>query len=92
MTKKLHKTLENTKFAQCPVVALAANPSNSSSDAANEPFGVNSLIEKLKEVTFIPNRNSDGPFLFAIDHCFNIKGQGLFSSLGSFYLYFNSHY
>jgi selenocysteine-specific elongation factor len=72
MTKRLHKTLENTKFAQSPVIALAANPNNSS-----EAMNVNSLIEKLKEVTFIPNRNSDGPFLFAIDHCFNIKGQGL---------------
>lgn len=80
MTKKLHKTLENTKFAQCPVVAIAANPTslpNETQDApCIEPIGVSHLIEKLKEVTFIPSRNTDGPFLFAIDHCFNIKGQG----------------
>lgn len=23
-----------------------------------------------------PKRNSEGPFLFSIDHCFGIKGQG----------------
>ena len=74
MTKKLHKTLENTKFAQCPVVAISANPN---SEQESKPIGVECLIEKLKEITFVPTRNADGPFLFAIDHCFNIKGQGM---------------
>jgi selenocysteine-specific elongation factor len=74
MTKKLHKTLENTKFAQCPVVAISANPN--SEETNSQPLGIECLIEKLKEITFIPMRNADGPFLYAIDHCFNIKGQG----------------
>lgn len=92
MTKRLHKTLENTKFAQCPVVALAANPSVNNSNendsvVCNEPIGISNFIEKLKELTFIPNRNANGPFLFAIDHCFNIKGQGLFLRFNKFFVF-----
>ncbi len=25
---------------------------------------------------FLPVRNKDGPFLFSVDHCFGIRGQG----------------
>ena len=34
------------------------------------------LIETLKVVTFLPSRNENGQFLFSVDHCFTIKGQG----------------
>ena len=82
MTKRLHKTLENTKFAKCEVVPVSANPSSASSEASEQAdapkacVGVDALVNKLKEMTFVPKRSSSGPFLFAIDHCFNIKGQG----------------
>lgn len=79
MTKRLYKVLETTKFANCPVIAVAANPAlqdGKETCQQNTIFGVDALINKLKELTFVPNRNPDGPFLFAIDHCFTIKGQG----------------
>jgi selenocysteine-specific elongation factor len=84
MTKRLHKTLENTKFANCEVIAVSANPNSSAQEtqgASSEPtatksIDIDKLIDKLKELSFLPQRSASGPFLFAIDHCFNIKGQG----------------
>ena len=35
------------------------------------------LLETIKNNTFFPEkRNENGEFLFAVDHCFTIKGQG----------------
>jgi len=33
-------------------------------------------IERLREMTILPRRSDEGPFLMSIDHCFPIKGQG----------------
>lgn len=98
MTKRLLKTLEPTKFANSPIVAVAANPQeltaqiqpvtdvNQATESlslsepvkqANSGLNVNVLIDRLRQVTFLPKRvNVNGPFLFAVDHCFTIKGQG----------------
>lgn len=37
---------------------------------------VKDLVEVMKKSVKVPNRSATGPFLFAIDHCFPIKGQG----------------
>lgn len=90
ISKRLWKTLENTKFANCPIVAVAANRQTTEDDKENieksvsnlniqdtSMLNMNLLIETLKTCTFLPNRRSDsGPFLFFVDHCFSIKGQG----------------
>ena len=34
------------------------------------------MIESLKRLTFLPKRDPSGPFIFSVDHCFGIKGQG----------------
>jgi selenocysteine-specific elongation factor len=34
------------------------------------------LVAVMRSRVQIPHRDGDGPFLFAIDHCFPIKGQG----------------
>ena len=34
------------------------------------------MIESLKRLTFLPSRDPNGPFIFSVDHCFGIKGQG----------------
>lgn len=39
-------------------------------------ININLLIESLERATFIPERSENGPFLFSVDHCFSIKGQG----------------
>lgn len=74
MTKKVLNTLKNTKFCDAKVVAIAASPNQG--DGLAEPIGINELVSCIKEMTYIPNRNEDKPFVFSVDHCFAIKGQG----------------
>ncbi|KAF4517689.1 hypothetical protein B566_EDAN016515 [Ephemera danica] len=38
--------------------------------------GLEKLLESLRNSSFVPKRNSSTPFVFAVDHCFAIKGQG----------------
>ncbi|PSN35635.1 Selenocysteine-specific elongation factor [Blattella germanica] len=34
------------------------------------------LVEMLKKFAFVPERHMSQPFLFAVDHCFSVRGQG----------------
>ncbi|GAB1603062.1 selenocysteine-specific elongation factor-like [Argonauta hians] len=77
MTKRLLKTLESTKFAKSPIIAVSANPGGSESgDNPPKAEGIVELLDTLKMYTYIPDRNIDGPFIFSADHCFSIRGQG----------------
>lgn len=76
MTKRLHKTLENTRFKECPVIAVAAKPGGPEAAETEEPQGVPQLIELLKKQTYLPQRDPGGDLLMAVDHCFSIRGQG----------------
>ncbi|XP_062977684.1 selenocysteine-specific elongation factor [Elgaria multicarinata webbii] len=76
MTKKMQKTLENTKFHGCPVVSVAAKPGGPEAPETVIPLGVSELIEVLKSEAYLPTRDPSGPLLMAVDHCFSIKGQG----------------
>lgn len=73
IVKRLRKTLENTSFKNCPIVPTAANPQNSTSDV---PPLIDDLRKAIFDSIYIPKRNESDPFLFAVDHCFAIKGQG----------------
>jgi selenocysteine-specific elongation factor len=33
-------------------------------------------VQQLSDATLIPQRDSSGAFVFMVDHCFGIKGQG----------------
>ncbi|KAG5838345.1 hypothetical protein ANANG_G00222760 [Anguilla anguilla] len=76
MTKRMHKTLETTRFKGCPVIAVAAKPGGPEAPETEVPQGVPELIELLKAQTYLPHRDPSGPFLMAVDHCFSIRGQG----------------
>lgn len=76
MTKRLHKTLENTRFKDCPVISVAAKPGGPEAPDTEEPQGVPELIELLKKQTYLPQRDPGGDLLMAVDHCFSIRGQG----------------
>ncbi|XP_038131190.1 selenocysteine-specific elongation factor [Cyprinodon tularosa] len=76
MTKRLHKTLESTRFKECPVIAVAAKPGGPEAPETEEPQGVPELIELLKKQTYLPKRDPKGDLLMAVDHCFSIRGQG----------------
>ena len=38
--------------------------------------GMEDLITELVKNTYLPNRNPSGPFIFSVDHCFSLRGQG----------------
>ncbi|XP_034022541.1 selenocysteine-specific elongation factor [Thalassophryne amazonica] len=76
MTKRMHKTLESTRFKDCPVIAVAAKPRGPDALDTEEPQGVSDLIELLKKQAYLPQRDPGGDFLMAVDHCFSIRGQG----------------
>jgi selenocysteine-specific elongation factor len=77
MSKKISRTLESTRFAGAPIVAVAAKPGGPDApDAEGAALGVDKLIEVLNQQVFVPERSSDGAFIFSVDHCFPIRGQG----------------
>ena len=40
------------------------------------PPGLSQLLEVLKEMSYLPKKELAKPFVFAVDHCFSIRGQG----------------
>ncbi|XP_078517867.1 selenocysteine-specific elongation factor isoform X1 [Lissotriton helveticus] len=76
MTKKMQKTLENTKFQGSPIIAVAARPGGPEASETETAQGVPELIQLLTSQIYLPTRDPSGPFLMAVDHCFSIKGQG----------------
>merc|ERR1712142_331587 len=85
-SKRISKTLESTRFAGSQIVAVSANPGGSeSADASNdggdsagkEGLGIGELISNSSSMTYVPNRSSEGAFVFAVDHCFALKGKGV---------------
>ncbi|XP_055536392.1 selenocysteine-specific elongation factor [Wyeomyia smithii] len=66
MRNGISKVLEKTIFKGAPIVEISANCR----------LNLDKLIEALKEISHIPERNIMAPFLFAVDHCFAIRGQG----------------
>ncbi|XP_048856282.1 selenocysteine-specific elongation factor [Brienomyrus brachyistius] len=76
MTKRMHKTLESTRFKDVPVIAVAAKPGGPEAAETEQPQGISTLIELLKSQTYLPRRDPSGPLLMAVDHCFSIRGQG----------------
>ncbi|XP_059146407.1 selenocysteine-specific elongation factor-like isoform X2 [Physella acuta] len=75
MKKRMWKTLETTKFASCPIVAVAAKPGGPEAPDV-EGIAISDLISTLMNSTYLPSRSEKGPFIFAVDHCFSIRGQG----------------
>ena len=55
------------------------------------------LIDTLKDLTFVPQRSSEGKMVFNVDHCFGIKGQGTimtgldFNSIFLCFLFVKNH-
>ncbi|XP_028415189.1 selenocysteine-specific elongation factor-like [Dendronephthya gigantea] len=75
MTKRLSKTLEATKFAGSPIIAVAAKP-DAAAEGQPESLGIKEMSELLTAQAYVPQRNNSGSFLFAVDHCFSVRGQG----------------
>ena len=87
ITAKIRKVLASTKFAAAPFVAVSAvapsDPGTAAPGAVAEsggaqrpPGDVTPLIAAMSAAVRVPRRDGTGPFLFAVDHAFLIKGQG----------------
>ena len=65
-------------YASSHVFSLKTHLKTHSEEKSNKSgsIGIENLIDKLKEMTFKPTRDPNGPFIFSVDHCFLIKGQG----------------
>ncbi|KAL7635854.1 UNVERIFIED_CONTAM: hypothetical protein RMT77_013671 [Armadillidium vulgare] len=74
VSKKILNTLKNTKFSSTKVVPVSANPSGIDSDGV--PIGIEDLINTMQDLAYIPKRAENCEFVFSVDHCFGIKGQG----------------
>ncbi|KJE92525.1 selenocysteine-specific elongation factor [Capsaspora owczarzaki ATCC 30864] len=70
VTRGLAKTFATTKFGQVAVIPVAARP------ATGPAIGVENLIQVLAKSVPRQRHDSAAPFVFAVDHCFAIKGQG----------------
>jgi len=45
-------------------------------DAEGQMINMDLLVAELQKATFLPERSGQGAFLFSVDHCFSIRGQG----------------
>jgi len=73
--KRLRATFANTKFPDATFVRCAARPGGPESEAS--PEGLNAVVEALLARTKPPSKaDLEAPLLFAVDHCFPIRGQG----------------
>jgi len=70
MKKKVSMTLKNTKFKDCSIVSVSAV------SETDPGCNVKDLMATLTQSAFIPKRDSKGTLLYAVDHCFPIRGQG----------------
>ena len=86
-TLRVRKALAATRFASSPFVTLSAAPGGSGKLGAAAPLtplaektqasSVIELVAIMQSSAVAPQRNLlASPFLFAVDHCFPIKGQG----------------
>lgn len=76
MRKKMVKTLESTRFKDCPIIPVSAKCGGNESDS-NESIGLSDLIDCMAKQSYIPKRDKEGPLMFSVDHCFTIRGHGI---------------
>lgn len=73
--ESLKKVFSKTKYgSEIPFIPISANinAQENGGDSENLDILVKTLINSIE----IPKRNLNGEFLYLIDHCFPIKGQG----------------
>ncbi|KAI6661040.1 hypothetical protein LOD99_13762 [Oopsacas minuta] len=73
--KRMRKALQSMDIEAVDIVAVSARPDGIET-SIDKAIGIRELISCLNVHTDMPVRTSKGPFLFAVDHCFLIRGQG----------------
>jgi len=76
--KRLAATFAATRFAGCPQVVVSARPGGGEGSEVAPAEGIAPLIDCILASVQPPALEDDAakPFLFAVDHCFTIRGQG----------------
>lgn len=85
MIKKMKKMFKSTKFSNPQIVVTSAFVGGEkvasigtlmSVKDSYPTLGIEELMDRIAENVKIPQRSTSGRFLYAIDHCFPIKGHG----------------
>ncbi|GAB5365560.1 hypothetical protein AAMO2058_001068900 [Amorphochlora amoebiformis] len=82
MKKKLQAVFKRTKFGKdIPMIPTIAAPGGGllhkdGAKKSSDETDIKQLINTLNRTLTVPKRVTKGAFRFAIDHCFQIKGQG----------------
>jgi selenocysteine-specific elongation factor len=90
MKSKIESVLSTTKFKSSPIIVTSAAGGGEKVAAvtsatgknpkvvapAPSTSGIHELVTLIQNYVSIPERDEDGAFYFAIDHCFAIKGHG----------------
>lgn len=84
MTRRIRKTLMNSKFANSEIVPVSAfiggektaAISGGTPTTSSNSLGMTELVERITSTVRISERDSSQPFYFAVDHCFAVKGHG----------------
>uniref|UniRef100_A0A8W7Q0C6 Selenocysteine-specific elongation factor n=1 Tax=Anopheles coluzzii TaxID=1518534 RepID=A0A8W7Q0C6_ANOCL len=66
LRKGIAGVLSKMSFDASPIVAISASTGEN----------VSALVDTINGKSFMPQRDMALPFMFAVDHCFAIKGQG----------------
>ena len=78
VTAGLKSAFAQTRFKSPVIIPVSARVGGGDDVAAADitSLGLSDLAEALMRFAVVPSRSSKDPFLFAVDHCFPIKGQG----------------
>jgi|UPI000581AED2 selenocysteine-specific elongation factor len=83
---KIRDRLKATRFANAPIVGVAAcvggekvaaaSEDMSKLEVRNETYNMETLVQTLQDKLPPPKRTPEGSFYFSVDHCFSIRGRG----------------
>ncbi|OQS07845.1 selenocysteinespecific elongation factor [Thraustotheca clavata] len=73
VTKSIRTFLSTSPWiVDAPIVPVAAGDA----EGLRLSIGIDNLLDTIQQYLFLPERTSDGPFCYAIDHCFPLRGKG----------------
>jgi len=55
-----------------PIIPVASGDA----DGTRQNVGMQDLVQAISQYVYLPKRSIDGPFCYAIDHCFQLRGKG----------------
>jgi selenocysteine-specific elongation factor len=75
--QQVGQAVEAVSLNEINLENLALDKTQQSTFSPSKMLNMDILLETIKNSTFFPEkRNVNGEFLFSVDHCFTIRGQG----------------